>query len=108
MGDQELSDEEKKSKFDEIFQKLINSGIETVSKNIASIKTADGVVVDNPVFIKDFLDNCDKAVWDAIKEYLDTIKSNNTYNQIDLTCSNDACGKPFTTPFIFEQTNFFG
>jgi predicted HAD superfamily phosphohydrolase len=108
VQNQDLDDDEKTRQFDEIFQKLIETGIDTVSKNIASIKTDDGIVVDNPVFIRDFLDNCDKAVWDAIKQYLDVIRASNDYNKVTLTCSNEECTKEFTTPFIFEQTNFFG
>jgi hypothetical protein len=105
---EDLSDDEKTKQFDVIFQKLIETGINTVSKNISSIKTADGIVVDNYAFIREFLDNCDKNVWDAIKNYLDAIKKSNNYNEVVLTCSNEECNKEFMTPFIFEQTNFFG
>jgi hypothetical protein len=108
VQNEELSEEDRVKQFDVIFQKLIETGINTVSKNIASIKTADGIVVDNIDYIKEFLDNCDKGVWDEIKKYLDAIRESNTYNQITLTCENDACKTEFTSPFVFEQTNFFG
>ena len=108
VQNEELTDEDRAKEFDIIFQKLIETGINTVSKNIASIKTTDGIVVDNIDYIKEFLDNCDKGVWDEIKKYLDSIRESNTYNQITLTCENDACKTEFTSPFVFEQTNFFG
>jgi hypothetical protein len=108
VQNQDLSDDEKTQQFDDIFQKLIETGIDTVSKNIASIRTEDGIVVDNYAFIRDFLDNCDKSVWDAIKKYLDVIRESNDYNKVTLECSNEECTKEFSTPFVFEQTNFFG
>jgi hypothetical protein len=103
-----LSDEEKTRQFDELFQRLIETGITQVGKSIAGIQLEDGSIVDNPEFIHEFLDNCDRSVWEAIKAQIDTIKDAITYNKVNLVCTNDACGKEFTTPFIFEQTNFFG
>jgi hypothetical protein len=107
VQNKELADDEKTKQFDEIFQKLINTGISTVSKSIASIKTQDGTVVSDSGFIREFLDNCDKSVWNSIKNYLDVIRDNNDYNKLRLSCVNEECKKDFVTPFVFEQTNFF-
>jgi hypothetical protein len=105
VQDTDISDDEKTEKYNQIFSKLIDSGISQVSKSISGIRTPDGVVVDNVDFIKEFLDNCDKSVWEDIKSRLNEIKDQTTYNQLDLTCKS--CHESFTTPFIFEQTNFF-
>jgi len=104
---EDLNEAEKQSKFDEVFQKLITTGINAVSKNIEYITTPDGETVTDKAFILDFLNNCDKAVWDSIRAYLDNIKNDNKYNEVTLTCQNEECGKEFVTPFLFEQTNFF-
>jgi hypothetical protein len=108
VQDTEMSEDEKVKQFDELFQKLIETGIEQVSKSIAYIKINDGTVVNDRNHIREFLDNCDKGVWDSIKEILDGIKSTSNYSNVTLTCSNEECGKSFVTPFVFEQTNFFG
>jgi hypothetical protein len=108
VSDTELSDEEKTKKYDALFQKLISTSIDQVSKSIAGIKMADGTMVDNAGFIKEFLDNCDRSVWEAIRVRLDEIKMANNWNDVKLTCENEACGKEYHTPFVFEQTNFFG
>ena len=102
-----LSEEEKTQQFDELFQRLIETGINQVGKSIAAIRLEDGTLVENKEFIYEFLDNCDRSVWEAIKNELDRIKSQDTYNKISIVCSNEECGKEFTTPFVFEQTNFF-
>lgn len=107
VQNEEISAEEKTRKFDEMFAKLVEIGISQVSKNIASIKTVDGVVVTESEYIKEFLDNCEKGVWNAIKDKLDAIKKQNNYNEIHLTCENTECNKDFTAPFVFEQSNFF-
>jgi hypothetical protein len=102
VQNEEISAEEKTKKFDEMFAKLVETGISQVSKNIASIKTADGDIVTNPDYIKEFLDNCEKNVWNAVRDRLDLIKKQNNYNEINLECS-----KEFIAPFVFEQSNFF-
>lgn len=107
MQNDTMDEDEKVKKFDEMFAKLVATGISQVSKNIASIKTAEGVIVDNTDFIREFLDNCEKGIWNAIKERLDSIRRENNYNEIALTCENEQCGKDFIAPFVFEQSNFF-
>ena len=107
VQDQDISDEEKTKKYDELFQRLIDTGINQVSKSIAYIVLEDGTRVDNEGYIKEFLDNCDKRVWEEIKNTLDVIKQENNWNEIKMVCSNEECNKEFITPFVFEQTNFF-
>lgn len=103
-----LSDEEKTKQFDELFQRLIETGITQVGKSIAGIQLEDGTVVDRPEFIHEFLDNCDRSVWEAIKNQIDVIRDAAVYNKVTLVCANVECQKEFVTPFVFEQTNFFG
>ena len=91
-----------------MFQRLIETGINQVSKSIAYIKLEDGTVVEDSAFIQEFLDNCDKAIWDAIRNQLDSIRTQSTYNNVNITCTSEECAKEFKTPMVFEQTNFFG
>ena len=107
VQDEQLSDEEKTRQFDEMFQRLLETGINQVAKSISYIKLEDGTVVDDYAFISEFLDNCDKSVWDLIKDRLESIRAENNYNIISINCENPECGKEFTVPFRFEQTNFF-
>ena len=108
VNNDSISDEEKTKQFDVLFQRLIETGISQVSKSIAGIKLEDGTTVDNADHIREFLDNCDKSVWTQIKEHLEDIKKKNNWNEVNLVCENTECGKEFTTPFVFEQSNFFG
>lgn len=106
--DETLSDEEKTQRFNSLFNQLIESGIEQMSFNIHSITTEDGTTVSDRAFIKEFLDNCEKSIWEAIKAKLDGLRDSNKYNELNLTCSNNECSKEFKAPFLFEQSNFFG
>lgn len=108
VQDENLPEEEKTKQYNVLFQRLIDTGISQVSKSIAYIKLEDGTLVQEPEYIREFLDNCDKKIWEMIKDRLDEIRQQNNFNQLNLNCTNNECGKPFTTPFVFEQSNFFG
>ena len=107
VNDDALTDEEKTAKFGDMFKKLVETGISQVSKSIAGIKTADGSVVEDPAFIMEFLENCDRKIWDAVKDRLTEIQVQSKHNDITLTCTNEECNKEFVTPFVFEQSSFF-
>ena len=108
VQDSDLTEDEKTAQFDQLFQKLIETGINQVGKSIAGIKLDDSTTVTDVEFIHEFLDNCERGVWEAIKTELDRIKQSDDYNQVGLTCEENECKKEFSTPFVFEQTNFFG
>jgi hypothetical protein len=108
VQNEDLSDDQKTMQFNDMFQRLIETGINQVGKSIAAIYTEDSIRVDKAEYIHEFLNNCDRSVWEAIKTELDSIKNNITHNQVNIVCSNEECQKDFTTPFVFEQTNFFG
>jgi len=108
ISNDEITDEEKTRQFDEMFARLIDTGVDQISKSIDYILLPDGQRVSNQEHIAEFLTNCDKKVWDAIKERLDEIKADSNYSKVDMVCENEECQKEFTSPFVFEQTNFFG
>ena len=107
VQDENLDEAEKSRQFDVLFQKLIETSIAQISRSIAGIRTEDGVLVTEPEFIREFLDNCDKRIWEHIKARLDQIRDETSWNQINLTCENPECCKDYVTPFVFEQSNFF-
>jgi hypothetical protein len=109
VQDEELSEEDRLKQFNVLFERLIDSGLAQVSKSIAHIKLKDGTTVDSPAYIKEFLENCDRNIWEGIKNHLEMLRTDNGgYDKIDLQCDNPECLKEFVAPFVFEQTNFFG
>jgi hypothetical protein len=107
IQDENVSDSEKIQNFGELFKKLIATGIEQVSKSIDGIKIEDGTYVTDKEHIREFLENCDRKIWNDIKNHLAEIQNSINYNQITIECENEECKKEFITPFVFEQSNFF-
>lgn len=107
VSDDSLEETEKLSKFHEIFNKLLDMTVETVSKSVAAIKTETGEVVTDKEHIDEFFRNCNKPVWEAIKERLEVIGKDSALKNIPITCEHEDCAKAYETPLVFEQSNFF-
>ena len=102
----DMPEEEKARQFKENFKRIAELNISTVVDCIEGIQTEDGTVVTDPENIREFLDNCDKKVYDEIKAAIDEIIVFNRLDPMDLVC--DECHKEYTSQLTFEQANFFG
>jgi len=103
-----LSEEEKLIQFNTLFKRLLSLTVEQVSKSVAAIKTNDGILVEDETQIFEFFQNCDKIVWNAVKNKLESFGEQSPLKKVELNCEHEDCAKGYTTPLIFEQSNFFG
>lgn len=102
----EISDEEKITQFNAIFNKMNQRTVDIFADAIESITTQDGTVVDNPAFIDDFLKNCDRKVFQFVRESIDEIAQAMGVQDTEIVCAN--CSHKYTIPFTFDNANFFG
>ncbi len=107
VNDTTLSDEEKLIKFNLLFKKLLELTVSTVSKSVGAIKTEDGTLVEDTAMIDEFFVNCDKEIWNSVKQRLEQMGEQNPLKNIPLVCENEECLKPYTTPLLFETSSFF-
>ena len=107
MDDSSLTDREKIERTKLLIQSLSDLVVQNLSDCIVAIRTSDGVVVENKTHINEFLQNCDKKIWEDIKIHLQKIADQNPLKSISLTCEHKDCAKTFDTPVIVEMSNFF-
>lgn len=100
----ELSDEEKKLEFDKSFKTLTEMNIQQVLSSIQSI-TVDGQIVDDPVYIREYLLNASRTAYVKIKQEAELILRTNKLPPIELTCNG--CQATYSTEIEFDQSNFF-
>lgn len=104
ISDSDLSDEEKTAKFQEIFPKLTDLNISTLVDSIQSIN--DGTtVVDNYEFIKEFITNCDRAVYAQVKDTIEKLSAGYALKPMPIQCNS--CNEWYESTLNFEQSNFF-
>ena len=110
VNDEKIEDNEKLARFNESFKKLTNLTMSMLTNSIVSI-TVDGEVVDNPQHIRDFIENSEKSLFNAIMEHLEVQKK--AFEIEPLTVNPEPedieAGAPesFTVPVTFDQSNFF-
>lgn len=104
----DLSEQEKLLKFNELFRNVLNMTVKQISKNVSAIKLPDNTVVENAEFIEEFFTNCDRPIWNAVKDRLVKLANESELKRIPITCDNEECNETYETPLTFELSNFFG
>jgi len=106
VTDAEIPDDEKRRLFDESFKKITDLNVSVLIDSIESI-FVDKTLVTDPGMIKEFLDNCSRQTYQAIRDQIQKLAQANSAPPADLTCANEECGKEYQSPLVFDQSNFF-
>jgi len=106
-----MSEEDKIKLFKESFSKLTELTIGTISASIYQIDSSNGST-DNPAFIKEFIDNVDRVIFDKIQKHLETLKENNSVKPVVVPVSEEMRANGITSdtieiPLTFDVSNFF-
>jgi hypothetical protein len=107
----DLSELEKILKFNESFSRLTDLNISVISKSIVAVQHQDDDPVTEKEFIKEFIDNCDKEIFQAVIEHIDAQKKKFAIKPMEVNTAPEdvAAGAPekFLVPISFDQSNFF-
>lgn len=110
-NDETMSDENKVKVFKESFSKLTAVTIGMIGNSIYQIDTSQGST-DNPKFIKEFIDNADKDIFNKVQDHLERLKEINTIKPIQVQVTEDMRAAGVTedvieVPLIFDASTFF-
>ena len=110
VNDESISDEKKLEMFNNSFSNLTKITVDLMAESIYKIVTVDNEVTDK-TFIKEFVNNSDKRVFDLINEHLAELKKNNDLKPLVCSTSEEQqeLGAPATyeVPISFNQSDFF-
>ena len=106
-----LSEEDKLKAFKESFNKLTEITIGIVEKSIFRIDSSAGST-DNAKHIREFIENADKDMFNAIQNHLDKLKDLNSIKPIRIPVTDDMRLKGITqdyieVPLVFDPATFF-
>lgn len=112
LDNKEISDVEKIQRFNESFSRLADLNISVVAKSIVAVQYKNETPVFDKEHISEFINNCDKEIYQAIIEHIDEQKKKFTIKPIEVkTIDEDReAGAPesFLMPVAFDQSSFFG
>ena len=105
LEDTEMSEEEKLKLLSKTFKKISEMTIATMGKSIEYIKTPETLVSDAEQ-INEFLHNCERSVFETIKNKVLTLRSNSELKPLHIKCME--CENEYEQPFTLDMSNFFG
>ena len=106
LTESKLGEEEMIKQFKQAVNELTLATIGKLSCFIDHIITPDGIKVSDKDQIREFVQNADQKMYNAIKDHLSSVNQEYKIKNIDIKCS--ACGHEDQRSFQFEPSNFFG
>lgn len=100
----DLSEDEKTAKLNEAVKNLTDITVKAIQCSIQSIRTPQALVTE-PEFILDFLLNCDRTLFNTIKDKIIALRVNDDFKPMKLKCPE--CNKQYEQKFTLDIASFF-
>lgn len=100
----EIPEEEKLKQLGEAFLKITSLTIKSIAQSIGTIKTPSAQVNEQE-YIVEFLNNCEKSAFGAIRDRAIQLKQEAELKPIKIKCTN--CGHEYDQNFTLDMSNFF-
>ena len=75
-----------------------------LKSNIAAVKTPTSIVVE-PEYIEEYLRNCDREVFNKIRDHVIELRQSSEMPPLKVQCSS--CSHEFDQTLTLDQTSFF-
>lgn len=110
VNNSELSEEQKVDTFRDSFKKLTDITVGIINNSVYRIESSAGTT-EIPEDISEFMENCDKNVYDAVKNRLDSLRKTNSLKPIKVRATqemiNNGSEEELEVPLTFDPANFF-
>jgi ribosomal protein S27E len=100
----EIPEDEKLKQLGEAFLKITNLTVRSIAQSIGIIKTPTAQVNEQE-FIVEFLSNCEKAAFNAIRDRAIQLKQEAELKPVKIKCTN--CAHEYEQNFTLDMSNFF-
>ena len=102
---QSTADEDEKTKqLNQVLTSITKITIEAIKYSISAIKTPSALVSE-PEFIVEFLSNCDRLLFNKIRDHVVNLRSSNDLKPLSVTCTH--CSHEYKQDFSLDSSNFF-
>ena len=107
VNNPDLTEEQRLAAFKESFTKLTNLTIDLINRAVYRIDSSTGTT-DDREFIKEFMDNADRDVFDTVKAHLEKMKETNQVKPMEINVSQDPeAPRMVSVPIVFDYSSFF-
>lgn len=111
VNNENVSEDEKIKVFKESFNKLTEVTIGTVAASVYKVDSINGST-ENPAFIKQFIENADKEIFNKIQQHIELMREQNTLKPMIVAVTDEMREKGITSdtvevPLVFDPSTFF-
>jgi hypothetical protein len=104
IPDSSISETEKLTALTRAFKQLTEITVKSLSSSITAIKTPAALVNDQP-FIEEFLKNCDREVFNLIRDHVLKLREQSELQPLKLKCAN--CQHEYEQMLTLDMASFF-
>lgn len=105
LPDGETSNADKMNALSTALKRITEITVKALSQSIAAIKTPSSLVSE-PQYIEDFLKNCDKTMFNRIRDHIIGLKDQAEMQPVNLTCPE--CTNQYQQAMTLDMSSFFG
>ena len=99
-----LGESEKMTRLNAMMRKLVEVTVKAMSQSIMEIRTPDAVVSERE-HIDQFLANCDRSIFNAVRDHVIDLREKSELRPLDLTCPS--CSNKYQQTFTLDMASFF-
>lgn len=100
----DLPEKEKLEKMQQVLVKITELTVRSLKWSIQSIRTPQAIVSE-PEFIEDFLKNCDRNLFNQIRDQVIKLRLSSEIKPLGIRCTE--CDHEYEQPLTLDMTSFF-
>ena len=104
IPDNQVSDTDKMTALTAAFKKLTEITVQSLALSIVAIKTP-GALVNEFKYIDDFLKNCDRTLFNQIRDHVITLREQSEMQPLKMSCP--ACQHEYQQAITLDMSSFF-
>ena len=115
-SDETLAEQDRIDRFQDAFIRLTVHSVGILAEAVGKIEMLDGKMITDRQQLGEFVANCDRTIFNTIKDHLDKNKVQSTIDPIQFECNGSTdiegthtpCGEKWQQPFTIDNSTFFG
>lgn len=104
LPESDLTEADKIAAISDALRKITEMTIDALCQSIAAVKTPQALVTE-PEFIRELMQNCDRNVFNAVRDHIINLKTQAEMQPLKITCPE--CKNTYDQNFTLDMTSFF-
>lgn len=104
VGDADVPEEDKVTQLNIMMKRMVEATVIVLAQSISEIRTNDAMVTD-PDQILEFMQNCDRNIFNKIKDHAVGLREASELKPLQLCCT--ACQNEYEQAFTMDMARFF-